>query len=175
MSAPRLIKARPAAGSLANVREPLPFKQIMRVLLTSIQKLRKLSWFVHRPRTFGAHAVALTAAGQIVLVKLRYATGWRLPGGGRRKDETPEDAVVRELQEEIGMTAWGDIQRACDLEEATDFKRDLASVLVVRDVEYQRPRWSWEVEDVLECNIDDLPADVSPQTAKWLRAVILRD
>jgi 8-oxo-dGTP pyrophosphatase MutT (NUDIX family) len=145
--------------------------QALRVLLTGFHNLLKLSWFVRQPRTFGAHAIALTPAGRIVLVKLRYAEGWRLPGGGRKEVESPEAAVVREFKEEIGMTAYGDILRACDLEEATDFKRDLASLLIVRDVEYQPPRWSWEVEDILETSIDDLPADLSPRTAKGLGTV----
>lgn len=131
----------------------------------------KAGWFLRRPRTFGAHAVALTPAGRIVLVRLRYAEGWRLPGGGRQESEKPEHAVVRELREEIGMTSYGALQRACDLEESIDFKRDLASLLIVRDVEYQPPRWSLEVEEVLETEIDELPSDLSPQAATWIKAV----
>ena len=81
----------------------------------------------------------------MILVKLRYAPGWRLPGGGRGEDEDPRDAVLRELREEIGLISHGDVHLAAELEEAPDFKRDLAALLVVEDVRY-RPRWSWEVE-----------------------------
>ncbi len=118
--------------------------------------------------------MALTPAGKIVLVKLRYADGWRVPGGGRKKDERPEDAVLRELREEIGMTGHGTVQFALELEESADFKRDLASLLIVRDVEYRRPKWSWEVEDLLEAELSRLPADLSPRTAKWIEAVLPR-
>jgi ADP-ribose pyrophosphatase YjhB (NUDIX family) len=107
-----------------------------------------------------------------VLVKLRYADGWRLPGGGRRHDEDPEEAVQRELREEIGMTACGEVKRVQDLEERPSFKRDLASILVVRDVEYKPHRWSWEVEEVLETSVEELPADLSPRTARWLKAAL---
>src|SRR3954470_455052 len=55
----------------------------------------------------GVHAVALTPEGRIVLVKLRYAPGWRLPGGGMQAREDPREAVLRELREEIGMTSCG--------------------------------------------------------------------
>ena len=70
------------------------------------------------------------------------------------------------------MTACGDVQPVCDLEESTDFKRDLATLMVVRDVEYQPRRWSWEIEDVLETHIDELPDDLSPLATKWIQAVL---
>jgi 8-oxo-dGTP pyrophosphatase MutT (NUDIX family) len=143
---------------------------ILRVLLTAIHSLLKLNWFVRRPRTFGAHALALTPEGQVILVRLRYAPGWRVPGGGRAKDESPHEAVLRELREEIGMTAHGEVRLAAELEERPDFKRDLASLLVVRDVRY-RPRWSWEIEAVIEVPLDALPADLSPLSAKWIEAI----
>jgi 8-oxo-dGTP pyrophosphatase MutT (NUDIX family) len=143
---------------------------ILRLLLTTLHRLLKLVWFVRRPRTFGAHALALTPDGKAILVRLRYAPGWRLPGGGRKEDEEPRDAVLRELREEIGMTAHGDVRLAAELEEQPDYKHDLAALLVVRDVRYA-PRWSLEVEEIMEAALDGLPADLSPRSAAWLEAL----
>ena len=126
---------------------------------------------VRRPRTFGAHALALTPDGKIVLVKLRYAPGWRLPGGGRGADEDPKEAVLRELREEIGLKSHGRVRPACALEEITSFKRDLAAMLIVEDVIYDPPRFSWEIENIVEAPLDDLPADLSPRTRKWIDAI----
>jgi 8-oxo-dGTP pyrophosphatase MutT (NUDIX family) len=140
--------------------------------MKTLRALMRAQWFLRRPRTFGAHAVALTPAGRIILVKLRYADGWRVPGGGRKSDEHPVQAVLRELREEIGMTSHGAVQPACEIEEETDYKRDLASLLIVRDVRYRRPGWSWEVEDLLETEIGSLPPDLSPRTARWIKAVL---
>lgn len=142
----------------------------LRVLLTGTHQLMKLGWLVRRPRTFGAHALAFTPERRIVLVKLRYADGWRLPGGRRGKNEDPRDAVLRELREEIGLTGHGRVRLAAELEQLADFKRDLASLLVIEDVRY-RPRWSWEVEQVMETPLDALPADLSPRAAAWLEAM----
>ena len=147
------------------------FNAFLRVLITGVHALLRLGWFVRRPRTFGAHALALTPAGKVILVRLRYAPGWRLPGGGRKPDEDPSAAVLRELREEIGMTAHGEVQLAAELEERPDFKRDLAALFVVRDVGYRPKRWSWEVEAICEAPLDALPPDLSPRAAAWLEVL----
>jgi 8-oxo-dGTP pyrophosphatase MutT (NUDIX family) len=143
----------------------------LRVLLTTAHRLISLGWLVRRPRTFGAHALAFTPERRIVLVKLRYAPGWRLPGGGHGKHEDPRDAVLRELREEIGMTGHGRVRLAAELEQLADFKRDLASLLVVEDVRYKPHNWSWEVEQVIEAPLDALPAGLSPRAAEWIEAM----
>ena len=141
---------------------------LLRIALTAAHKLLKAGWFVQRPRTLGAHALALTPERSVVLVKLRYAPGWRIPGGGRGSDESAEEAALRELREEIGMTAHGRVRLGCELEETVDFKRDLAALLIVEDVRYRPPRWSWEVEKVGEFPLDALPADSAEPTLRWV-------
>ena len=143
----------------------------VRIAATAAHTLLKALWFVRRPKTYGAHAVALTPEGKLVLVKLRYAPGWRLPGGGRGKDEPAKDAALRELREEIGMVSHGEVKFAGELEESADFRRDTASLLVVRNVEYRPRRWSWEIEAVTEAGIDSLPDDMSPRAAGWITSV----
>jgi 8-oxo-dGTP pyrophosphatase MutT (NUDIX family) len=143
----------------------------LRIVLTAAHKLLKATWFVRRPLTRGAHAVALTRERKLILVKLRYARGWRLPGGGRRPGEYAQAAVIRELREEIGMTAYGRIRFACQLEESIDFKRDLAALLIVEDVRYIPRRWSWEVEQVGEFEMGQLPFDTASLTLRWIDAL----
>ncbi|HEX3423461.1 MAG TPA: NUDIX domain-containing protein [Sphingomicrobium sp.] len=144
---------------------------VLRIILTAAHKLLKATWFVRRPRTQGAHAVALTRERKLIMVRLRYARGWRLPGGGRRPGEYAQAAVIRELREEIGMTAYGRIRFACELEESIDFKRDLAALLIVEDVRYRSRRWSWEIEAVGEFEIEHLPSDTAGLTLRWLDAL----
>jgi 8-oxo-dGTP pyrophosphatase MutT (NUDIX family) len=144
---------------------------LLRIPLTAVHKLLQAGWFIRRPRTYGAHAIALTPERKIILVKLRYAPGWRVPGGGRRRDETAESAGIRELSEEIGMSSHGRIRLACELEERVTFKRDLAALLIVEDVLYSPRRWSWEVQDVSEFSLDALPADTSSPTLRWIDAL----
>ena len=154
-----------------NRRPPTLLDRLLRAPLRSLHGILKMNWFVRRPRTFGAHALALTPDGKAILVRLRYAPGWRLPGGGRGENESAQEAVLRELREEIGMTNHGDVRLAAELEESTDFKRDLAALLIVRDVTFRRPRWSWEIEDLIEAPLDNLPAEISPRVQRWIEAI----
>jgi 8-oxo-dGTP pyrophosphatase MutT (NUDIX family) len=140
----------------------------VRIALTAVHGVLKGAWFLVRPKTFGAHAIALTPENRIILVKLRYAPGWRVPGGGRPRSEDPVEAALRELREEIGMIAHGDVAPVRDFDENTDFKRDTASLVVVRDVRYRPHEWSWEVEQVCEAALDSLPSDMSPLSARWI-------
>jgi 8-oxo-dGTP pyrophosphatase MutT (NUDIX family) len=146
-------------------------KRLLRAGAKAFHKILSIGWFFRRPRTFGAHAVALTPDRRLILVKLWYAPGWRLPGGGRDASEPAADAALRELREEIGMTSHGTVNLACELEESVDFKRDLASLVIVRNVEFRPKKWSWEVEAVCDVPLDNLPADLSPQTRRWLKSV----
>jgi len=146
----------------------------LRILATAAHSLLRLKWMMRRPRTFGAHAFALTPERRLILVRLRYAPGWRLPGGGRDKNEDPRDAVLRELREEIGMTSHGRVRLAVELEQEPFFKRDLASLLIVEDVRYSPRRWSWEIERITETPIDDLPTDMAPVAAEWITAIRAR-
>jgi len=110
-----------------------------------------------RPQGRGAHALAFTPAGMLILVKLRYVRGWRLPGGGRKEKEDLRTAVLRELREEIGMVSHGEVR-----------KSPLPEVLLIEDVRYAPRKWSWEVEAICEAALDDLPSDLSPLAARWI-------
>lgn len=56
------------------------------------------------PVAFGVAGMIMDPQGQVLLVRQTYMTGWRLPGGGISRGETPEAALRRELQEEVGLS-----------------------------------------------------------------------
>lgn len=109
----------------------------------------------------GAHALALTPDRRVVLVRLRYAKGWHLPGGGRGAEEGLAEAALRELREEIGLVAHGRVSRLDHID---------ASLLLVEDVAYRPRGWSWEIERVIEAELDALPANMSRRAARWIAA-----
>jgi 8-oxo-dGTP pyrophosphatase MutT (NUDIX family) len=131
-----------------------------------------LLWLVTGPGRDGVHAVPLTPEGRIVLVRLTYAPGWRLPGGGRKRRETAEAGMLRELREEIGLLSQGTIERLGDIRPG-GLPGDRSAMFVVRDVAY-RPRQTLEVDEVREFDPDGLPEDLSRSTRETLEALFGR-
>ena len=132
--------------------------RLLRVVLTGAFALVKK----RAQRRRGVHAVALTPERRIILIRLRYAPGWRLPGGGVARGESLELAALRELREEIGMTAHGEVR---------DGLGDPDPVLIVDDVHYRAPVWSWEVEAIMEAPIGSLPNGMAGVAIRWIAAV----
>ena len=151
------------------MRLPRP---LIRIVLTFLQWLRRLFWLVAGPGRDGVHAVPLTPRGWVVLVRLTYARGWRLPGGGRKRGETVEEGMLRELREEIGLAAHGAIERLEDVRPDV-LPGDRSAMFLVRDVAY-RPRQTLEVEEVGEFDPARLPDSVSRSTRETLAALAAR-
>lgn len=55
------------------------------------------------PVVLGANAMIFDTAGNVVLARHSYMSGWSFPGGGVGRGEPPVDAMLRELREEIGV------------------------------------------------------------------------
>jgi ADP-ribose pyrophosphatase YjhB (NUDIX family) len=63
-------------------------------------------WMIRRPNTAGVKVV-LRRGDDVLLVRHTYGrrSEWDLPGGFLNGDEAPQDAVLRELSEEVGLRA----------------------------------------------------------------------
>src|SRR5687768_16594710 len=67
-------------------------------------RLMRVYWALRRPSTHGA-LVTLWNGGELLLVQNSYVPYRSLPGGYVARNETGQQAAVRELREEIGITA----------------------------------------------------------------------
>lgn len=136
-------------------------RRLVRTVFTFLNGVRLAFRRTLGPGQAGVHAVPVTAEGKVVLIRLTYAPGWRVPGGGLKKGEAAEQAMLRELREEIGLLSHGAIERLDDGWPGATLE-DRSAFFVVRDVVY-RPRRSLEVDEVREFDPNRLPED----TTRW--------
>ena len=54
-------------------------------------------------KRMGAGALFLDEQGRLLLVNPTYKPQWEIPGGIVEQDESPRQACIREVQEEIGL------------------------------------------------------------------------
>ena len=67
-------------------------------------RLQLAWWYVRRPSIQGAY-VAVWHGRRVLMIRNSYRNRDSLPAGGLRRGETPLDAAVRELDEEVGIAA----------------------------------------------------------------------
>jgi len=143
-------------------------RRLLRIAFTALHRLRRRLWAAAGPGREGVHALALTERGAVVLVRLTYAPGWRLPGGGRKAGEAPAEAILRELREEIGLVAHHRIERLEAIDFVPELPGDRSALFRVTGVRYRPPKWNLEVEEVREFDPRRLPDDATG----WTRAMV---
>lgn len=79
-------------------------KALLRMIYYFGYKLAKVCWFIFRPQAFGVKCI-VQCDQEILLIRNSYGeVGWTFPGGGIHAGEPVHAAVVREVQEEVGIT-----------------------------------------------------------------------
>lgn len=163
--------ARRAACGVERVRQGgLVLTPVLGLGMRLAYRGRRFLWRLAGHRPAGVHGIVLAADGRVVLVRLRYAAGWHVPGGGLKRGEAPEAGLLRELREEIGLHAWSSVHplgaraRPGDAGQGDDDR-----VFIVRDAAW-RPAWSLEIAEVAAFDPAGLPRDVTP----WTRAALAR-
>jgi 8-oxo-dGTP pyrophosphatase MutT (NUDIX family) len=112
----------------------------------------------------GVKALVVTPGGRIVLVRHSYMPGWHFPGGGLKRGETPEQGIVRELREEIGLVDWATIGQSDEPNDQADPNCTGPALFVVTGADY-RFRSSLEIEATSEFSPEALPQDC-PQSVR---------
>jgi ADP-ribose pyrophosphatase YjhB (NUDIX family) len=126
-------------------------------------------WMIRRPRTSGVKVVARRGE-DVLLVRHTYGPGrleWDLPGGFINDGEDPQDAVLRELAEEVGLRVQRPVvlgvvvQRSSGRQDTVHgFAADVdEDALAIDEGEISQARWFAR---------DALPEDTAPYTRRMV-------
>ncbi len=84
----------------------------LRLLYPIVFPSLRIWWHLTGTKHQGA-LVAIYVGDDLLLLRSSYRSDWNLPGGGLASGETPEQAVRRELREEIGLEAGPLVPAGC--------------------------------------------------------------
>ena len=130
---------------------------------------------VFRFRSFGAKAV-IVQGQSILLVRHNYGPGnWTLPGGGVGKKETAEQALVRELKEELGLEVLGRV-RFLDKINVSGYDRTIVFVFTVDIDKSERDSIDFdsvEIKEIKWFDLNELP-ELKPIARQMVECYLLK-
>lgn len=129
-------------------------------------KLHKVLWKITKPVTLGVRVIMIDGS-KILLVKHTYQDHWYLPGGGVEKGETFEQAIQREVKEEIGGNL---IQHKLFGVYNNFFEHKSDSIVIFYSDEFTLTgETDKEIESYKFFELTDLPNNVSPGTKRRIQ------
>ena len=117
--------------------------------------------------TLGARAIVLNQAEEILLVKHTYQPHWYIPGGGVKRGESVKAALLRELQEEVGITVLEEPQLLGVYHHNYLGVNDYPIIYVIDNFSLT-PARSPEIEQIGWFAYNSLPEMTSPGTRRRL-------
>lgn len=123
-------------------------------------RLKKLYWFIFKPKTNGVKVI-IEYGEEILMIKNTYGKDvWTFPGGAVERNEKPEDAAIREVQEEIGISIT-QLKTIGNLLNTREYKRDTVFCYIAlvknKTVNFNTS----EIKETKWFNKNQLPVDTS--------------
>lgn len=127
-------------------------------------------WIVRRPHTAGVKVV-LRHGDDVLLVRHTYGrrAEWDLPGGFINDGEDPQDAVLRELSEEVGLTAQRPVALGAILLRSSG-RRDTVHCFAA-DADGDGPGMTVDEGEIAQARWfahDALPSETTPYTRRMV-------
>jgi NADH pyrophosphatase NudC (nudix superfamily) len=127
----------------------------------------KIYWFITRPTTQGVRCL-ITNEDKVLLIKHTYGSILKTTvGGGVKKGETLEQAVIREVKEETGINL-NDVMMVGVVMHKEEFKNDTINVFIA---ETETTDLILDRSEILEADwypLSNLPNDTSPLFNQFL-------
>lgn len=116
-------------------------------------------------KTVGARALVIRDE-QVLLVKHTYQKGWSTIGGTVDKNESPREALIRELVEEVGVIVLDKPDLFGVYHNKKEKRDDYVAFYIVQDFEMQKNSYSPEIAEKQWFPLHELPQDLTPATLK---------
>lgn len=130
--------------------------------------IMKAYWFFRRPTTEGVRCLIING-NKILLIKHTYGSTLRTTvGGGIKRGETYEQAVLREVWEETGIELTK-VRNVGKIEHNKEFKLDTIHVFVSETDKTTIDMSDAEIKEAGWFSLDNLPDDISPLFKQFLR------
>jgi 8-oxo-dGTP pyrophosphatase MutT (NUDIX family) len=141
--------------------------RLWRLGLWVAYRVMSVGWYVFRPQRRGVF-IAVWHNRELLVIRNSYRQWYALPAGGVRRGETPAQAAVRELREEVGIAAAPEaLHFAGDISTTFEFKRDRCSFF---EVEFDaRPDFCVDGREVIWADFLTLSAALEMRLAPPVR------
>lgn len=122
------------------------------------------------PYREGAIGIVLDSADRVLIVQMHNYSGheWRMPGGGVEEGESPEEAIVRELKEELGISEFSVLGKGSEMNQYDWDDQKVESSLARRGKYY---RGQSQHQFVVRLNVDPDSLKIDEHEIKQFRWV----
>ncbi len=139
-----------------------------KVFWAIVSPLRNIYWFIVRPKTLGVKCL-IENDNSFLLVRLNYSHRlWSVPGGGVKKNETPEQATFREISEEVDILP-DQIQKIGEYTSTLEHKNDTVHVFHYRAKSKEFKIDGFEIAEAAWFKLDSLPVNRTPNVDKIIK------
>ena len=140
----------------------------MKILNLIAYKIAKIYWKIFRPQTFGVKLLLIND-GKVLLVEQSYTKGYHLPGGGVKSGEMFEQALKREILEELGLYI-NDLQLFGVYQNTKQGNIDTVITFIsTTPMDLNKAKLSNEINRADFFSLDILPTNISPGSRKRIQ------
>lgn len=133
-------------------------------IISLAYRIEVFLWRILKPKTFGVRAL-LIKEGNILLVKHTYQSFWYLPGGGLKNGETYDEALKRELKEELNAEI-SNLELFGVYNSSYEGKKDSIVIFLCKEFKLELNKKNGEISEIQYFRLTDLPHNISSGSLK---------
>ena len=137
-------------------------RKAQKLFLKTAYPFLRVYWFLLRPKTTGVRCL-ITHGDNILLIQHSYGSSrWSVPGGGVKSSESLEEAVKREVFEEVGIRT-SVVKKQGQVFYDAEYKKDTIWVFQTEVISYE-----YQIDDIEIINAQWFPLNKLPNESSHL-------